>query len=138
MNENKMQQFSRLTNIKKTILWSLSIFDQYSYINWKGSGYSTVLFLDHKISSSNRTHHHSSKGFKARTGYAALGVFGLFTCNRLTILMTCWIFSHGEGCPQLFFTFLSRSSTFTTFIRTFSSIFCQIWMKLARNSKTVL
>lgn len=89
VNENKMQQFSRLTNIKKTILRSLSIFDQYSYINWKGSGHSTVLFLEHEISSSNRTHHHSCKDFKARTGYTALGAFSLFTCNRLTTSRTC-------------------------------------------------
>lgn len=44
VNENKMQQFSQLTNIKRTLLWSLYIFDQYSHINWKGSNSSTGFF----------------------------------------------------------------------------------------------
>lgn len=40
VNKNKMQSFSILTNSKR----GLSIFDQCSYINYKGSNYSTGFF----------------------------------------------------------------------------------------------
>jgi len=154
VNENKMQQFSRLTNIKRTLLWSLSIFDQYSYINWKGSSYSTafswstksvlqteLFIILPKVLKPEQAilHRESLPGIlKTASKCPFQGVLCLFVCYMLRTLSTRWISSHGYGHLQLFFTFLSWSSIFITFIRIFLLIFCQTGLKQARRSKAVL